>query len=79
MSKEDIIFYFNNGDDWQGTIFMSISEAEKRLIEKGYKKYYKGRSYRDSKLTIVGINNNNTVFLKQRRENGLLGAQECYL
>lgn len=73
-----IKFYLDNGDDYRGDNFTK-KECLRILKENGYKKYYQGICYYDKQQTIAGINENNTVGLKKRKENGLLYAKEKQL
>ncbi len=79
MKTEEIKFYLKNGNDYQGTPKTTHLELAKRLKRLGYKKYYGGVCEWDGMSTIVGIDDDNDVSLKQREKNGLIGAYESKL
>ena len=73
--KTLVKFYKKNGNVFCGSKIL-ILDAIGILEKEGYRKYYQGLDYSDNQVTIVGIDENNTVGLKNRRENGLLNAVE---
>lgn len=76
MEAEKIKFYLKNGDDFRGETETTHLKLIKELKQRGYTKYYGGVCDYDGISTIVGIDENNKVDLKQREENGLIGAYE---
>jgi len=71
--KEQIIFYLKNGDIYMGDHYLR-GECLDILRENGYKEYYCGVKRTNKQSVIVGIDENNTVTLEQRAQNGLLCA-----
>lgn len=72
---EKIILYLENGENYKGDEFTE-KEAKKILKEAGYKNAYSGRKFcSHGQRVIVGIDGNNVIKLKQRRENGLWNAR----
>ena len=72
---DKVMLYTENGNNYHGDNH-TLTGAEAHLRRLGYTAYYKGRHYLDNRICIVGINGQNTVGLMQRRQNGLLYAQE---
>lgn len=71
---ERTILYLNNGESYLGDN-NTYKESLKILKEKGYKLAYSGRKFSaNGQKVLVGINDNNIVKLRQRRENGLWRA-----
>ena len=77
--KSRIKYYKQNGDRFCGYV-ETDRIAQDRLRQAGYNKCYVGRdSVYPNETVYVGINKSNTIGLKQREKNGLLGATELEL
>ena len=74
MKNEKTLLYLDNGDTCLHDNF-TLSEAKKRLKQEGYTFAYSGRKFNNYGIKVlVGINDNNTIKLPERRNNGLYRA-----
>jgi len=74
MNTERTLLYSDNGEYCHHDNF-TFAEAKKYLKNLGYTNAYSGRKFNAYGIkTLIGINENNTVKLKERRQNGLYRA-----